>query len=228
MVTINSINTATGASGTILQGQGVAVTPLFTTATYPATTTVSQLLYSSSANVIAGLATANSASLVTNSTGVPVFSGTMTNGQLIIGSTGATPTASTLTAGIGIAITNGAGSISIAVTGAGFTWNDSTGATVTLVAENGYVCDRGGGVTFTLPASGTLGDIIAIVGKLGAWTVAQNANQQILLGDSSSTVGVGGSIASAQVGDCVEIVCITAGASTVWRVRASMGNITIV
>jgi hypothetical protein len=45
--------------------------------------------------------------------------GPLTDGQLVVGSTGNTPQATTLTAGSGIAITNGAGSISISTTGTG-------------------------------------------------------------------------------------------------------------
>ncbi len=130
--------------------------------------------------------------------------------------------------GAGIA-TSGAGStITISAIGAGFTWNDVTSATQTLVVENGYVTDRAGGVTYTLPATAVFGSEIDIAGKLGAWTVSQNANQQILIGSQSSTVGVGGSIASTNVGDCVQLLCITGGASTVWRVINSIGNITVV
>jgi hypothetical protein len=44
--------------------------------------------------------------------------GPLINGQLVIGSTGAAPQAANLTAGSGIAITNGAGSITIAASGA--------------------------------------------------------------------------------------------------------------
>lgn len=114
---------STATAGAILSGtatarqmlqSGASTTPAWSTATWPATTTVSQLLYSSSANVVAGLSTANSAALVTTSAGVPVMSSTMTNGQVIIGSTGATPTAATLTAGANVTITNGAGTITIA------------------------------------------------------------------------------------------------------------------
>lgn len=109
----------------------------------------------------------------------------------------------------------------------GFTWNDVTSSTQTLAAQNGYVTDRGGGVTYTLPASGTLGDTIEIVGKAGLATIAQNANQQILLGSTSSTIGVGGSIVSTNAGDCITLICITAGASTVWRANSVIGNWTI-
>lgn len=71
MATNNSNNEHTSASGTVLQGQGVGTTSAFSTATYPSTTTVSQILYSSATNTIGGLATANSGVLSTSSSGVP-------------------------------------------------------------------------------------------------------------------------------------------------------------
>src|SRR5690606_4521640 len=52
---------------------GSTAAPSWSTVTSPATTTINRLLYSSANNVIADLATANSASLVTSSAGVPVF-----------------------------------------------------------------------------------------------------------------------------------------------------------
>lgn len=119
MTTQSSSNTPTGASGTILQGQGVGTASAFTTATYPATTTINRILYSSANNTVGQITSANSAILVTTSSGVPQMSSTMTNGQLIIGSTSGTPTAATITAGSNITVTNGAGSITIAATGGG-------------------------------------------------------------------------------------------------------------
>jgi hypothetical protein len=104
-----------GTAGKIIRSDGT--TNAYTTSTFADIYSASNLLYSNGANTVTGLATANSAVLVTSSTGVPAWSGTMTNGQLIIGSTGATPTAATLTAGTGISITNAAGSITIAATG---------------------------------------------------------------------------------------------------------------
>jgi hypothetical protein len=117
MVTNNAINVATAASNTVLQGQGVGTTPAFSTATYPATTTINQILYSSSANTVAGLATANNGVLTTGTTGIPVVTALGTNGQLIIGSGSGAPAAATLTAGTGITITNAANSITIASSG---------------------------------------------------------------------------------------------------------------
>lgn len=96
-------NIGTAASGKVLQGAGVGNNPTFSTATYPATggsvgtilrsdgtnwvnttatypttTTASQILYSSSSNVVTGLATANNAILKTNGSGIPSMSTTFT------------------------------------------------------------------------------------------------------------------------------------------------------
>lgn len=164
------------------------------------------------------MATGNS--INANSAGIAVYDGA------------GTWTGRTLTAGnAGVIIVNGngvSGNPAISIVGGGFPWTDVTTATQAMLSNNGYVTDRSGGVTYTLPASGTEGDIMWVSGKLGAWTVAQNANQQILLGSSSTTVGVSGSLASTNVGDCIQLLCTTAGASTIWRVISSMGNITVV
>lgn len=66
--------TGSGATGTILRSDGTNW--VATTATYPATTTINQLLYSSSASVIAGLATANGGILNTGATGIPSITAT--------------------------------------------------------------------------------------------------------------------------------------------------------
>lgn len=107
--------------------------------------------------------------------------------------------------------------------GGGFLWTDVTGATQTLAIHNGYVTNRGGGVTYTLPATASLGDTMKIVGKAGLATVTPNANQQIVIGSSSGTVGITGTAVSSDAGDCLELICITAGASTVWRAASVVG-----
>ncbi|MBI2901817.1 MAG: hypothetical protein HYY17_16650 [Planctomycetes bacterium] len=60
--------TAAG-TGTILRADGTNW--VATTATYPATTTINRILYSSGANVIGEITTANSGVLVTGATGIP-------------------------------------------------------------------------------------------------------------------------------------------------------------
>jgi hypothetical protein len=124
---------STASAGAILSGtatasqvllSGASTTPSWSTATYPTTTTINQILYSSSANTIAGLATANSGVLVTNGSGVPSIStggqipGTTTNnnanagniGELIQADTGGSPislTTSTLINIVQISLTAG-------------------------------------------------------------------------------------------------------------------------
>lgn len=112
----------------------------------------------------------------------------------------------------------------VSIISGGFTWTDVTSATQTLVAENGYLTDRGAGVTYTLPATASIGDQIRIVGKLGLATITPNANQQIVIGSSSGTVGVTGTAVSQNAGDCIELICITAGASSVWRSANLVGT----
>lgn len=77
---------STGAALAILSGtatanqipmSGASAAPTWSTATYPATTTINQLLWSSGANAIAGLATANNGVLVTSAGGVPSISATL-------------------------------------------------------------------------------------------------------------------------------------------------------
>ena len=215
---------AVGANGTLAQSNGLIYT--FTTATYPSTTTANQLLYSSATNTVSGLATANSATLVTGATGVPAFTGSMTNGQVLIGSTGATPVLSTLTAAGGITITNAAGSITISGTGGGFSWTEVTALAQTMVANNGYVASNAGQVVLTLPASSVIGDTVKVQGKgAGGWKVAQNAGQTIYFNSSTTTAGVTGYIESTQRYNSVELVCITN--TSEWAVNSASGNLTV-
>lgn len=119
------------------------------------------------------------------------------------------------------------GFVSITSAG-GMPWTDVTSATQALSVFNGYVTDRGAGVTYTLPATATFGDIIKIDGKLGLTTIAQNANQAIRMSGSISTTGVGGSVAGTNVGDCITLRCTTGGASTIWIAENFVGNWTVV
>jgi len=151
-----------GASGTLFQSGGVGVLPGFTTAAYPSTAgtsgtmmrsngtnwanststfadtyAINTILYNSSANTVVGLATANSAVLVTSAGGIPSLSTTLPN--INIG----TPTAGVLTNCTGLPV----GSI----TGLG------TGVATALAVNVG---SAGAFVTFNgalgTPSSGTL------------------------------------------------------------------------
>jgi hypothetical protein len=111
--------------------------------------------------------------------------------------------------------------------GGGLAWIDVTGTTQTVAASKGYLSDNAGTVTFTLPASSTVGDVFRIVGVRGGWILAQNANQQVKYGATATTVGVTGSLASTNAGNCIELVATNTSASSVWRVCSSQGNITV-
>lgn len=75
VISIASVSAAvlpdTGTQYQMLQSGGGAADPAYSTATWPATTAVNQLLYSSGANTVAGLTTGNSGILVTSGAGVP-------------------------------------------------------------------------------------------------------------------------------------------------------------
>ena len=198
-----------GSAGQVLQSAGNAANPAYSTATYPATTTINQLLYSSSNNVVDGVTAGNYGVLISSSSGVPSWLTNGTTGQILTATTSGTP--------------------SWAAAGATFTWSVIT-ANQSAVAGNGYICNKASTLVLTLPASGAIGDLIEVTGintALG-WQIAQNANQQIFYGTSSTTLGATGTLTSSAIRDSIKIVCVVAGASTVWNVISSIGNITVV
>lgn len=134
----------------------------------------------------------------------------------------------TITAGTNISVTPSANTITIAATGAGsFTWSVIT-ADQSASVNNGYICNKAGLLTLTLPTTAAVGTIIEVSGMNTAlgWKIAQNANQQIFFGTSSTTSGTGGSLASTNIYDSVRLVCNTANLT--WIVLSSVGNITVV
>lgn len=148
------------------------------------------------------------------------------NGQLLIGNSGSY-SVNNLTAGAGISIINGVGTITISSTSGSFAWNEVTGTSASMAAQNGYIASNAGLVTLTLPVTASVGDTINIAGKgAGGWSVAQNAGQTIHLNSSSTTVGVGGSLSSTNRYNCAELLCITADIE--WIVLDSSGNLTVV
>ena len=99
------------ATGNVLLSGGVSTAPSY--GKVGLTTHISGVL--PIINVGTNSSTAvNNNRIMVSSGGSIVEAAALTNGQLLIGSTGAAPVATTLSAGIGIAITNVAGSITIA------------------------------------------------------------------------------------------------------------------
>lgn len=115
----------------------------------------------------------------------------------------------------------------ITLSASGLTWSVVAGTSQTIAADNGYIANNAGLVTFTLPATCTVGDVFKIVGKgAGMWSIAQNASQSIVLGNQETTTGVGGSLDATDDRDSVEIVCTETNVE--FTVVSSIGNLTVV
>lgn len=165
----------------------------------------------------------------------------ITDGQLslqgAVGTDGQIPVSNTadgkavwasITAGSGIAITPGAGTVSIAST-APMTWSVMAADAGLLVNEARINTKPAALLTATLPATAAVGTVIILQGSaVGAsgWLIAQNAGQNIQLGSTSTTIGAGGSLASTDDNDGVSLVCTVA--DTTWNAFSVIGNITVV
>ena len=129
--------------------------------------------------------------------------------------------------GAGISTSGAGNTVTITAIGAGFTWNVVAGASQGLVKENGYINDNGALTTFTLPAIAAVGDTMMIAGKSAAgWTIAQNAGQTIHVSGTSTTVGIAGSVSSANRRDCIELVCTVA--NTDFTAVDFVGTLTVI
>ena len=189
---------STASAGAILSGtatanqvllSGLSSAPSWSTAVYPATTTVSQLLYSSSANTISGLTTANNGVLVTGSTGVPsILVGPSSTGNMLMANTAAAPSWSTAM----YANTYSANTILYA----------SSANTVSglATANNGVLVTSGAGVpsiSSTLP-SAVQGNITSL-GTItsGVWNGTAISGQYGGTGvnNGASTITIGGNFA---------------------------------
>lgn len=150
----------------------------------------------------------------------------LTNGQLMIGNTGNDPTAAALSAGTGVSITNGAGSITINAVGSGLTWSVVT-VNGTFAVNTGTIANKSGTLAMALPATSSVGDMIAITGintALG-WQVTQASGQQIFFGNTSTTLGATGTLTSSATRDSIMMVCVVSNLT--WQVLSSVGNITV-
>lgn len=121
----------------------------------------------------------NNNRIMVSSAGAIVEAAGLTNGQLLIGSTGAAPVAANIGAGSGISITNGAGTISVAMTtptSAGDVTETSTSisasTTATTVTLAGTV--RGFQALVSVATSTTLFEVFVLTGiqKSGDWDMS--------------------------------------------------------
>jgi hypothetical protein len=111
-------------------------------------------------------------------------------------------------------------------TGTGTTWVDAFVTPAVMAANTSYVADSASLLTFTLPTTCPFGTMFNVTGKgTGGWKIAQNAGQQINLGNTATTSGATGFLASTNTFDSVTLVCVAA--NTEFVVYSCIGNITI-
>ncbi len=109
--------------------------------------------------------------------------------------------------------------------GGRMTWS-VVGASGALSVNTGIICKTGAALSFSLPGSSAVGDMVAIVlDGSTSWTITEGTGQRIRFGSSQTTTTTG-SLASTAQGDSVLLVCSVA--STLWNVVSSIGNITVV
>lgn len=107
------------------------------------------------------------------------------------------------------------------------TTTEVTGTSQSAAVNSWYIANNASLVTVTLPTTAALGDVVRVIGKgAGGWKVAQNASEIIHFGNQNTTTGTGGSLASTNRYDVVELVCTVA--DTEWTVVSSIGNLTVV
>lgn len=97
-----------------------------------------------------------------------------------------------------------------------------------FTASNGFICNKAGLLTLTLPTTTAVGDTFEVTGintDVG-WRIAQNVNQAINFGNVATTTGIGGYLESTNKFDTVKLVCVVANLT--YNVLSSVGNITIV
>lgn len=108
-----------------------------------------------------------------------------------------------------------------------FFWELANGTPTAMTFNRGYYTSIGAGpIVMQLPAVCPAGTIIRVVGVAGGWTITQNAAQSIVVGNLTSTPGVGGSVSSTAITDCIELLCTTA--DTTWHRISQTGNLLVV
>lgn len=105
-------------------------------------------------------------------------------------------------------------------------WIDITSAAFNMIAGEYYMADASVRVVFTLPTTASEGTELKVIGGAAGngWMIVQNASQQIIFGDQQTTLGNTGFLESTNANDSISLVCTTG--SLVWKVFASIGNIT--
>lgn len=159
----------------------------------------------------------SSAQILTLAHALPVGSGGLgittvpSNGFLPIGN-GTNYVAAAITAGTGISVTNGAGTITLAVSSQILTWAANASSSISAAVGNGYILTSGSPTTVTLPTTFAVGTRIGIAGQGAAWTMAIGAATNVKAFGNTYTT----SFASTNNTDTIELVATVA--NTTWAI----------
>lgn len=127
-----------------------------------------------------------------------------------------------LSAGSGIALSSDSTSVTVAVSGGGLSLSEVTGTSQAMAVNTRYIANNAGLVTFTLPTTMAVGEVIEICNKgAGLFKLAQNASQSCRYKGFTSTTGTGGSLTAQNRDDDMRIVCLTA--NTLFLITGGIG-----
>lgn len=207
--TAGAILSGTATAGQLLRS-GSSTAPTWTTSTYPTTNAVSTLLYASSANTMAALATANSAILNTNGSGVPSLATSPSVSGTITAGTGLTATTGAITASAGNVVVT-AGNLTLPNTNSG-----GTNGVITLGGSR-FVSNFGTSSTFVGSGSGNssnTGSANVGIGTSALAAVTTGSNNQVVgyaaaqaltTGSYNSVLGYGALTSATNPGSTVAI-----------------------
>jgi hypothetical protein len=195
--TAMAILAGTATAGQLLQS-GSSAAPSWSTSTYPATNAANTLLYASSANVMAALATANNGVLVTSAGGVPSISSTLPSG---ISATNMNLTTPTL--GVAAATSINFGGTALA--------NYLQGSITPTIASSG-----GGSVTYSTQSGSytRIGNRVIFNFQMGLATNSLSAGTITLAGLPTNCVG----------NVAVSIWCVTLNAAAITQIMGYVVN----
>ena len=231
---------STASAGAILSGtatanqallSGASTTPAWSTATYPATTTINQILYSSAANVIGGITTGNNGTLITSAGGVPSISSTLPSavqgnitatGALASGSLAAGFTAVTVPlGGTGVASTTAYGVLCGGTTTTAALQNAGAGTTGQVLTSNG---------ASALPSFQSMSAVLTISNAYydptGVLTLLTNTTNWQKLTGTNLTLGTGTYLLSYSA--VVDMAASTAGTYSAYLSVQNTGTSAIV
>jgi hypothetical protein len=162
----------------------------------------------------------NNNSIIVSSGGSLVEASALTNGQLLIGSTGAAPVAGTITAGVGISVTNTAGSITIANVGGTIT-------TISIASTNGLAGTvLNPTTTPVVTLSTTIGSPLVPQLLIGNGTAISGitGNNGTLITSGTGVPSISSTLPTAVQGNITTVGTITSGVWNGTTIAASNGG----